>query len=125
VTTNCKIKGDTHRTLSVWDLIYENKLRIQNNYEIYRRRQAIVEHPCGKGRGILLYYDQENHKHAFVVDLHSLHLRGSLNLIDPIEFKQYLKALTLFFNNYAKHLRRFTALFFGCTQTTFTESCFL
>jgi hypothetical protein len=29
------------------DLIYENKLRIQNNYEIYRRRQAIVEHPMG------------------------------------------------------------------------------
>ena len=27
------------------DLIYSNKIRIQNNYEIYRRRQAIVEHP--------------------------------------------------------------------------------
>ena len=29
------------------DLIYENKVRIENNYEIYRRRQAIVEHPYG------------------------------------------------------------------------------
>jgi hypothetical protein len=29
------------------DLIYQNKERIQNNYEIYRRRQAIVEHPYG------------------------------------------------------------------------------
>jgi hypothetical protein len=28
-------------------LIYQNKERIQNNYEIYRRRQAIVEHPYG------------------------------------------------------------------------------
>ncbi|MFV8376876.1 transposase [Flavobacterium sp. LB1P62] len=27
------------------DLIYENKVRIDENYEIYRRRQAIVEHP--------------------------------------------------------------------------------
>ena len=29
------------------DLIYQNKVRIENNYEIYRRRQAIVEHPYG------------------------------------------------------------------------------
>jgi len=29
------------------DLIYENKVRIENNYEIYRKRQAIVEHPYG------------------------------------------------------------------------------
>ncbi|MBA0885158.1 transposase [Flavobacterium undicola] len=27
------------------NLIYENKIRIENNYEIYRKRQAIVEHP--------------------------------------------------------------------------------
>jgi hypothetical protein len=27
------------------DVIYQNKVRIENNYEIYRRRQAIVEHP--------------------------------------------------------------------------------
>jgi hypothetical protein len=29
------------------DVIYQNKVRIENNYEIYRRRQAIVEHPYG------------------------------------------------------------------------------
>jgi hypothetical protein len=29
------------------DLIYQNKVRIENNYETYRRRQAIVEHPYG------------------------------------------------------------------------------
>ena len=32
------------RSLHV-DLIYQNKVRIENNYEVYRRRQAIVEHP--------------------------------------------------------------------------------
>jgi hypothetical protein len=26
-------------------MIYQNKVQIENNYEIYRRRQAIVEHP--------------------------------------------------------------------------------
>jgi dephospho-CoA kinase len=39
------------------DLIYQNKERIQNNYEIYRRRQAIVEHPYGvikRQNGLLL-----------------------------------------------------------------------
>ncbi|WP_084673485.1 transposase [Flavobacterium segetis] len=29
------------------DLIYQNKVRIENNYEIYRRRQAIVAHTYG------------------------------------------------------------------------------
>jgi hypothetical protein len=29
------------------NVIHENKVRIQNNYETYRRRQAIVEHPYG------------------------------------------------------------------------------
>jgi len=29
------------------DLIYANKLRIDNNKELYLRRQAIVEHPYG------------------------------------------------------------------------------
>jgi hypothetical protein len=28
-------------------LLYQNKIRIENNYEIYRRRLAIVEHPYG------------------------------------------------------------------------------
>jgi hypothetical protein len=44
-------------------MIYQNKVQIENNYEIYRRRQAIVEHPmvCQKTMGLLLNYDQENH----------------------------------------------------------------
>ncbi len=29
------------------DLIYENKVRIENNYEVYRRQQAILEDPYG------------------------------------------------------------------------------
>jgi len=29
------------------DLIYQNKVRIENNYEVYRKRQAIVEHSYG------------------------------------------------------------------------------
>ncbi|EIA08799.1 hypothetical protein HJ01_02521 [Flavobacterium frigoris PS1] len=31
--------------LQYTDLIYENKLRIENNYEVYRRIQAIVRQP--------------------------------------------------------------------------------
>ena len=34
------------RSLHV-DLIYQNKTRIENNYEVYRRRQEIVQHPYG------------------------------------------------------------------------------
>ena len=85
------------------DLIYENKVRIENNYEIYRRRQAIVEHPYGViKRQWDFYYimTKKTIKHASAdvgLIFTAYNLRRIFNLIDQNELKQYLKVLALLF----------------------------
>jgi hypothetical protein len=85
------------------DLIYENKVRIENNYEIYRRRQAIVEHPYGviKRQWNFYYIMTKKTIKRAAADLGLIftayNLRRIFNLIDPNELKQYLKVLTLLF----------------------------
>jgi len=85
------------------DLIYENKVRIQNNYETYRRRQAIVEHPYGViKRQWDFYYimTKKTIKHASAdvgLIFIAYNLRRIFNLIDPNVLKQHLKTLAFIF----------------------------
>lgn len=84
------------------DLIYENKVRIENNYEIYRRRQAIVEHPYGvikRQWGFYYIMTKKTIKHASAdvgLIFTAYNLRRIFNLIDPKELKAYLRMLVLF-----------------------------
>ena len=84
------------------DLIYENKVRIENNYEIYKRRQAIVEHPYGViKRQWDFYYimTKKTIKHASAdvgLIFTAYNLRRIFNLIDQNLLKQYLKILALY-----------------------------
>jgi hypothetical protein len=85
------------------DLIYENKVRIENNYEIYRRRQAIVEHPYGvikRQWGFYYIMTKKTIQHASSdvgLIFTAYNLRRLFNLIDPNELKQYLKVLVFVF----------------------------
>ena len=85
------------------DLIYQNKVRIENNYQTYRRRQAIVEHPYGViKRQWDFYYimTKKTIKHASAdvgLIFSAYNLRRIFNLIDQNLLKQYLKVLVLFF----------------------------
>ncbi|TDD96223.1 IS1182 family transposase [Flavobacterium cellulosilyticum] len=84
------------------DLIYENKIRMENNYEIYRKRQAIVEHPYGvikRQWGFYYIMTKKTIKHASAdvgLIFTAYNLRRIFNLIDQNLLKQYLKMLTLF-----------------------------
>lgn len=84
------------------DLIYQNKVRIENNYEIYRRRQAIVEHPYGViKRQWDFYYimTKKTIKHASAdvgLIFAAYNLRRIFNLIDQNVLKQYLIQLAYF-----------------------------
>ena len=95
------------------DLIYENKIRIENNYEIYRRRQAIVEHPYGViKRQWDFYYimTKKTIKHASAdvgLIFTAYNLRRIFNLIDPDLLKQYLKVLVLLFDRFKTHFKVF------------------
>lgn len=99
------------------DLIYENKVRIENNYEIYRRRQAIVEHPYGViKRQWDFYYimTKKTIKHASAdvgLIFTAYNLRRIFNLIDQNELKQYLKVLALFFEEMKGYFNAFYGFF--------------
>ena len=106
-------------------LIYQNKVRIENNYEVYRRRQAIVEHPYGViKRQWDFYYimTKKTIKHA-VADVglifSTYNLRRIFNLIDQNLLKQYLKVLALYFAVLTPVFNAFYELF--CFKN---EECF-
>ena len=92
------------------DLIYQNKVRIENNYEIYRRRQAIVEHPYGViKRQWDFYYimTKKTIKRASAdvgLIFTAYNLKRIFNLVDLNMLKMYLKS---------------TALFYGLNKTDF------
>ena len=85
------------------DLIDQNKVRIENNYEVYRKRQAIVEHPYGViKRQWDFYYimTKKTIKHTSAdvgLIFTAYNLRRLFNLIDKNILKQYLKVLILYF----------------------------
>ena len=113
------------------DLIYQNKVRIQNNYEIYRRRQAIVEHPYGViKRQWDFYYimTKKTIKHASAdvgLIFSAYNLRRIFNLIDQNLLKQYLKVLAPFFEILTALFKAFYALFyFENVKVTFLKKNF-
>jgi transposase len=107
------------------DLIYQNKVRVEQNKELYRKRQAIVEHPYGIiKRQWDFYYimTKKSIKHAssdvgliFI----AFNLRRIINLIDPNLIKKYLKLLWLTLLSYfGKFKAVLKPLFFNPTKTT-------
>jgi transposase len=86
------------------DLIYQNKLRIEKNYQIYRRRQAIVEHPYGviKRQWDFYYIMTKKTTKRAAADVGLIftayNLRRIFNLIDQNLLKQYLIELALLFS---------------------------
>ncbi|WP_236454179.1 MULTISPECIES: IS1182 family transposase [Flavobacterium] len=104
------------------DLIYQNKVRIENNYEVYRRRQAIVEHPYGViKRQWDFYYimTKKTIKHASAdvgLIFTAYNLRRIFNLIDTNMLKQYLKVLYLLFSTIKSFFKALLANFNFCNH---------
>jgi hypothetical protein len=100
------------------DLIYLNKVRIQNNYEIYRRRQAIVEHPYGviKRQWDFYYIMTKKTIKRAAADVGLIfcayNLRRIFNLIDHNLLKQYLRILALYFGMLRAIFYPFYGLFY-------------
>ncbi|SFE90449.1 transposase, partial [Flavobacterium xueshanense] len=113
------------------DLIFQNKVRIENNYEVYRRRQAIVEHPYGViKRQWDFYYimTKKTIKHASAdvgLIFSAYNLRRIFNLIDQNLLKQYLKVLALYFGVLTAVFNAFYGLFcFDNPKATFPRKNF-
>jgi transposase len=100
------------------DLIFENKQRMEQNMETYRKRQAIVEHPFGiMKRQWDFYYimTKKSMKHASAdvgLIFTSFNLRRIFNLIDQNELKKYLKELDFLFLILRSHFKEFRRIVF-------------
>jgi hypothetical protein len=85
------------------DLIEANKARLQETPDLYRRRQAIVEHPFGViKRQWDFYYimTKRSIKHASSdvgMIFTAYNLRRTFNILDKNLLKAYLKGLGLYF----------------------------
>ena len=112
------VKGRLIERSQYADLIYQNKVRIENNYEIYRRRQAIVEHPYGViKRQWDFYYimTKKTIKHASEdvgLIFTAYNLRRIFNLIDHNLLKKYLRILALYFGTIRAIFNPFYGLFY-------------
>ena len=112
-------------------LIYQNKVRIENYYAVYRTRQAIVEHLHGViKRKWDFYYimTKKTIKHALAdvgLIFTAYNLRRIFNLIDQNLLKQYLKVLALYFGVLTPIFNAFYRLFcFKNLQPTFLRKNF-
>src|SRR5690606_20247986 len=86
------------------NLIDENKKRLEENMELYRKRQAIVEHPFGiikRQWGFYYIMTKKSIKHAQAdvgMIFTAYNLRRIFNLIPEKELKKYFQKITKGFN---------------------------
>jgi transposase len=97
------------------DLIDANKKRITENLELYRKRQAIVEHPYGViKRQWDFYYimTKKTIRHATAdvgIIFTAYNLRRIFNIVDKNVLKAHLKGLGLYFSQYFTHFKAILA----------------
>jgi len=79
--------------------IEQNRLNIEANYKTYKRRQAIVEHPYGiikRQWGFYYIMTKKGIQRASAdvgLIFTAFNLRRIMNIIDPNEFKKFLREL--------------------------------
>ena len=97
------------------DLIFENKQRIAQNKQLYRRRQAIVEHPYGvikRQWGFYFISTKKGIKRAAAdvgLIFTAYNLRRIFNLIDKNTLKKFFQELHLLFLKIMAFVKHFKA----------------
>ena len=100
------------------EVIEANKIRTVLNKEIYRRRQAIVEHPYGiikRQWGFYYIMTKKTIRHASAdvgLIFTAFNLRRILNLIDQNTLKKYLKVLACFYFSFTGYFKCIYAIAF-------------
>lgn len=99
------------------DLIDANKKRINDQLDLYRKRQAIVEHPYGViKRQWDFYYimTKKTIEHATAdvgLIFTAYNLRRIFNILDKNTFKAYLKGFDLYFSSLKSYFKGFRGIF--------------
>jgi transposase len=100
------------------DLIDENKVRMIENQDLYRKRQAIVEHPFGimKRQWDFYYIMTKRTIKRASADVGMIftayNLRRIFNIIDQNQLKEFLKELGLYFLDLASFFKSIRQTFF-------------
>jgi transposase len=95
------------------EYIEQNRLNIATNPKVYKKRQAIVEHPYGiiKRQWGFYYISTKRSMKRASADVGlmftAFNLRRLMNIIDKKVFKQFLEALALLFLNILTLLKGF------------------
>ena len=113
------------------EVIEANKQRTELNKEIYRRRQAIVEHPYGiikRQWGFYYIMTKKTIKHASAdvgLIFTAFNLRRIFNIIDTDTLKKYLKVLAYFYVALASNFKPLYAfVFFVINHIMHKTECF-
>lgn len=114
------------------DLIFENKQRMEANKQLYRKRQAIVEHPYGiikRQWGFYYVSTKKGIKRASAdvgLIFVAYNLRRIFNLIGQKALKKCLKELAFLFWNFSTNINLFLAfltnLIFSNALPAFSEN---
>ncbi|SFS87830.1 IS1182 family transposase [Sphingobacterium wenxiniae] len=105
------------------ELIEANKQRIINNKELYRRRQAFVEHPFGiikRQWGFYYIMTKKTIKHASAdvgLIFTAFNLRRIFNLIDKNTLQKHLIMLACFYYLFVCHFKLFLGSFLHFVNT--------
>lgn len=109
------------------EYVEQNKNNIENNKEIYKRRQAIVEHTYGIIKRQWGFYYIMSKKGLQRADADvgfmftALNLRRIFNLIDPKLLRDYLRSLGLYFSSFSYSNK---PIFFHSTSSNFSSQNF-
>ena len=116
--TKSKRNGRVIERSEYTEIIEQNKIRVNANKEVYRKRQAIVEHPYGiiKRQWGFYYIMTKKGMNRASADVGLIftayNLRRIFNLIGQNELKKFLKELGLHFFALRSYLKFLYATFF-------------
>lgn len=109
-TNNTRGRGRVIERSEYAKYLEKNKLNIESNKELYKKRQSIVEHPYGtiKRQWGYSYILTKKGKERASADVGLMfiayNLRRLINIIDREMLKKYLKMLVLLFSTIFRHL---------------------
>ena len=92
-------------------LVEANRKRMEEQYELYRKRQTIVEHPFGiikRQWGFYYIMTKKNMKRASAdvgLIFTAFNLKRIFNILDKESLKAYLKALFSTFRPHTSHFQ--------------------
>ena len=116
--TKSKRNGRVIERSEYTEIIEQNKIRVNANKEVYRKRQAIVEHPYGiiKRQWGFYYIMTKKGMNRASADVGLIftayNLRRIFNLIGQNELKEFLKELGLYFLTLRSYLKLICVTFF-------------